>query len=113
MVLSQMWLAHTIGTISKTLGRMETKMRSKITPHPRGGRAGRLYMARTGRFNRRTAKGGRMKSVELSPDESGYLLGLMKAHLEYYRLLAGNAKSTPATRAKLAMLEALEIKLRL
>jgi hypothetical protein len=61
----------------------------------------------------RTAKGRRVKSVELSPDETGYLLGLMKAHLEYYRLLAGNAKSTPATRARLAMLQALEIKLRL
>jgi hypothetical protein len=50
--------------------------------------------------------------IDLSPDETGYLLGLLKAHLEYYRQLAGNGKATAATRAKLAMLQTLEIKLR-
>jgi hypothetical protein len=54
-----------------------------------------------------------MATIKLSPDETAYLLGLLKEHLEYYRLLAGNGKCTPTNRAKLAMLEALEIKLRL
>jgi hypothetical protein len=53
-----------------------------------------------------------MKAVQLSPDETGYLLGLLKEHLEYYRLLSGNGKCTAISRARLAMLEALEIKLK-
>jgi hypothetical protein len=54
-----------------------------------------------------------MATIKLSPDEARYLLGLLKEHLEYYRLLSGNGKCTPTTRAKLTMLEALEFKLRI
>jgi hypothetical protein len=52
-----------------------------------------------------------MKAIELSPDEVGYLLGLLKAHREYYATLAGNGKATPQTRGKLAFLEGLWLKL--
>jgi hypothetical protein len=50
-------------------------------------------------------------NLVLSPEESGYLRGLLHEHLNYYRLLAGNPKCSPSNRAKLAMLEALWLKL--
>jgi hypothetical protein len=50
-------------------------------------------------------------SIELSAEEAGYVLGLLKEHLEYYRALAGNLKCTDANRAKHRMLEGLWVKL--
>jgi hypothetical protein len=49
--------------------------------------------------------------VELTPEEAGYVLGLLKEHLEYYRLLAGNWKCSEVNRAKHRMLEVLWMKL--
>jgi hypothetical protein len=49
--------------------------------------------------------------VELTPEEAGYVLGLLKEHLEYYRLLAGNGKCSEVNRAKHRMLEVLWMKL--
>jgi hypothetical protein len=49
--------------------------------------------------------------VELTPEEAGYVLGLLKEHLEYYRLLAGSLKCTEANLAKHRMLEGLWMKL--
>ena len=54
---------------------------------------------------------GLKRERELSPEEAVYLLGFIKAHLDYYRLLAGNGKCTSASRAKLLFLEALVAKL--
>jgi hypothetical protein len=49
--------------------------------------------------------------IELSAEEAGYVLGLLKEHLEYYRALAGNLKCTEANRSKHRMLEGLWVKL--
>jgi hypothetical protein len=49
--------------------------------------------------------------IELSPDEAGYVLGLLKEHLEYYRLLAGNGNCTAKNRAMKEFLEGLWAKL--
>jgi hypothetical protein len=49
--------------------------------------------------------------IDLSPDETLYLLGLLKAHLDYYRLLAGTPKFSGQSRAQLMRLEALAAKL--
>jgi hypothetical protein len=49
--------------------------------------------------------------IELTPEEAGYVLGLLKEHLEYYRALAGNGKCSEANRAKHRMLEGLWVKL--
>jgi hypothetical protein len=49
--------------------------------------------------------------VELSPEEVGYVLGRLKEPLEYYRLLAGNAKFSAKNRAQLKFLEGLLVKL--
>ena len=49
--------------------------------------------------------------VELSPDEAGYVLGLLKEHLEYYRLLSGNGRCTAANDARREFLENLWLKL--
>jgi hypothetical protein len=50
--------------------------------------------------------------VELSVEEAGYVLGILKEHLEYYRLLRGNERCTGQTRAKHELLEGLWEKLR-
>jgi hypothetical protein len=52
-----------------------------------------------------------VKPAQLSPDETAYLLGLIREPLEYYRLLSGNGKATSASRAKLLFLETLVAKL--
>lgn len=52
-----------------------------------------------------------LKARLLDPAERGYVLGLLKEHLEYYRTLAGNGKASEATRGKLAFLEKLWLKL--
>jgi hypothetical protein len=49
--------------------------------------------------------------VELTPEEAGYVLGLLKEHVEYYRLLAGNLKCSEANRARWEFLEGLWVKL--
>jgi hypothetical protein len=49
--------------------------------------------------------------VELTPEEAGYVLGLLKEHLEYYRLLAGNGQCTEANRERHKFLEGLWVKL--
>jgi hypothetical protein len=49
--------------------------------------------------------------VELTPEEAGYVLGLLKEHLEYYRLLAGKLNCSEANRARHRMLEVLWVKL--
>jgi hypothetical protein len=54
---------------------------------------------------------GMSLGVELTPEEAGYVLGLLKEHLEYYRLLAGSLKCTEANLAKHRMLEGLWMKL--
>jgi hypothetical protein len=55
----------------------------------------------------------RMSSVkvEFSVEEAGYVLGLLKEHLEYYRALAGNHKCTEANLARHRMVEGLWVKL--
>lgn len=53
-----------------------------------------------------------MKLITLSPDEVSYLSGLLREHLEYYRLLSGNAKASELSRTKLALVEALWMKLK-
>jgi hypothetical protein len=53
----------------------------------------------------------RTVKVELSPDETDYVLGLLKEHLEYYRLLAGNGNCTDKNRAMMEFLETLWFKL--
>jgi hypothetical protein len=49
--------------------------------------------------------------VELSPEETGYLLGLIKQHLEYYRLLASNTNCSQKNQDQHQMLEGLRLKL--
>jgi hypothetical protein len=49
--------------------------------------------------------------VKLTPEEAGYVLGLLKEHLEYYRLLAGNGKCTEANLVRHKFLEVLWMKL--
>jgi hypothetical protein len=49
--------------------------------------------------------------IELSAEETGYVLGLLKEHLEYYRLLAGNGKCSPKNLARREFLEGLWVKL--
>jgi hypothetical protein len=49
--------------------------------------------------------------IELSAEETGYVLGLLKEHLEYYRLLAGNEFCSAVHRAKREFLEGLWMKL--
>ncbi len=49
--------------------------------------------------------------VQLSPEEAGYVLGLLKDHLEYYRVLAGNGKCSAKNRELHKLLEGLWLKL--
>jgi hypothetical protein len=49
--------------------------------------------------------------MTLHPLEAAYLLALLKPHLDYHRLLAGNTHFTDASRNKLLALEALAAKL--
>jgi hypothetical protein len=49
--------------------------------------------------------------VELSAEEARYVLGLLKGHLEYYRLLRGELKCSPGNLAKHELVEGLWVKL--
>jgi len=49
--------------------------------------------------------------IDLESEEIGYLLGLLKAHLEYHRLLAGNGKCSDKSRERHQFLETLTTKL--
>lgn len=49
--------------------------------------------------------------VKLSPEETGYLLRLLKEHVEYFRALAGNVKCSHANREKHHLVEILWRKL--
>ena len=40
------------------------------------------------------------KDKVLSPDEAGYVMGLIREHLEYYRMLADNPKCTQQNRKR-------------
>jgi len=50
-------------------------------------------------------------TVKLEPEEIGYLQGLIKDHLEFYRLLAGNGKCTQKHKDRHRFLETLNTKL--
>jgi len=50
-------------------------------------------------------------TLKLEPEEIAYLLGMLKEHLEYYRLLTGNGKCTPAHKDRHRFLETLGAKL--
>jgi len=52
-----------------------------------------------------------LMEIELSPEERAYLRKILKEHLDYYRLLAGNLNASKEKRQKRDMLEALERKL--
>jgi hypothetical protein len=54
-----------------------------------------------------------LKKKLLSPQERGYLLGLLKEHLEYWRTLSGNAKASAQTKEKRQFMERLILKLAL
>jgi hypothetical protein len=53
----------------------------------------------------------RTVKVELSPAEIGYVLGLLKDHLDYYRVLSANGNCTEKNRAMKDFLENLWMKL--
>ena len=50
-------------------------------------------------------------TIKLQPEEIGYLLGLLKEHVEYHRLLAGNGKCSSKHREQHRFLETLWAKL--
>jgi hypothetical protein len=50
-------------------------------------------------------------TITLDPEETGYLLGLLKEHLEYHRLLAGSSKCSQKSRDRHRFLETLSSKL--
>jgi len=50
-------------------------------------------------------------TIHFEPEEIGYLQGLVKDHLEYYRLLAGNGKCTQKHKDHHRFLETLAAKL--
>jgi hypothetical protein len=49
--------------------------------------------------------------VELTSEEARYVVGILKEHLEYYRLLAGNGNCSEINRGRHRMLEGLWVKL--
>jgi hypothetical protein len=55
----------------------------------------------------------RLKARILSPQERGYLLGLLKGHLEYYRWLGGNPKCSASNHESREFIEKLVLKLSL
>lgn len=50
-------------------------------------------------------------TINLEPEEIGYLLGLLKEHVEYHRLLAGNGKCSQKNKDRHRFLETLRAKL--
>ena len=50
-------------------------------------------------------------NITLSPEETGYLLGLIKEHLEYYKMLSGHAKGSERHKRLYKMLNDLSIRL--
>jgi hypothetical protein len=52
-----------------------------------------------------------MSALELSHEEAGYIRALLKEHLEYYRLLAGNPRCSKKHRALHQLCEKLMLKL--
>jgi len=50
-------------------------------------------------------------TITLEPEEIGYLLGMLKEHVEYHRLLVGNGKCTQKHKDLYRMLETLWAKL--
>ena len=49
--------------------------------------------------------------IDLSPEETGYLLGMLREHLDYYRTLASNGSCTDKNRKMHEFLETLVRKL--
>ena len=50
-------------------------------------------------------------NINFDPEEIGYMSGLLKAPLDYFRMLSGHPKCSDINRAKLEFLETLYLKL--